>query len=85
METDDIHSFQRATKITGDISFPSALYLLFILWKIYRFDIYCWQVVTQKNRELDKHSITDEISNKLIIELNLIMDFILQLSKFNPI
>lgn len=34
METDDIHSFQRATKITGDISFPSALYLPFILWKI---------------------------------------------------
>lgn len=35
-------------------------------------------MVTKKNRELDKHSITDEISNKLIIELNLIMDFILQ-------
>lgn len=74
-------SYKNYRRYIISISPVPALYSL----EDYRFDIYCWQVVTKKNRELDKHSITDEISNKLIIELNLIMDFILQLSKFNPI
>lgn len=33
-------------------------------------------MVIKKNREFDKYLIIDEILNKLIIELNLIMDFI---------
>lgn len=42
-------------------------------------------MVIKKNREFDKYLIIDEILNKLIIELNLILDFIFWLSKFNLI